>query len=627
MVAKTIDPQGGVGVLPPAKVPMEIGARTDQDKLVSILSGYLDEADNNRKAGLNPRDTKWTENLDLYWNRVDFSKKADWQAKETMPEVPTYVDRFAAALKEAIVATPEGFYTVVDPADKDGDMSHNIKKLTDQWLSICGRNQVGQLLPFPAVFEEQMKLGAIMACAQVVTWKNDVPNGRVAIESLDPRFVWLDHTYRNLYRIRRTEIDRHELGTMVKAKDSKGKPIFNLNEIERMVGQFSQSMADEAYKQELSGSGTQISSSRKPIQLDEYIATVVDEQGNVLADRALIVLADGKYVVRGPERNPFWHGKDWMLYTPLVTAPLSVYGRSYMEDFGSVASTFTTLTNMILDAVHTSSLRAFAVVPAMLANPGQLAEGISPNKMFMLEDGYKAEDFAKALELGTLPPEAVAVWKAMKSELSEAASLNEIGIGQFAPHARTSATEVTGTQQNSSALIRSVAQTVETRHLDPTLDLVWKTGLQHASPNDPALAAAVGQDMYDALIANRKELIKRPITFQSRGISSLIQRSQMFKSLIGLMSVIASNPNLLQEFMKEISVEKLVKRIFELANVDLSSIKMTEREKMMAQFTGPLNEAQAQAQNAPPNKGGGNQGKPAVQDLVRSMGIGQGQGG
>src|SRR5882672_4136565 len=193
---------GAVGLAPGGPVD----TKADDLEIVTALSSYWNEADQNRKSGLNPRDMKWEDNLNLYWNRYDFSKKAAWQAKETMPEVPAYVDRFAAALKQALVASPDGFYSVIDPADQEGDLAVSIKRMLDVWLSKVGRGQMGQLLPFSSVFEEQMKLGALMALSSVVTWKKDIPGGRVAIEPVDPRFVWLDHTYRNLYRIRRTEV-------------------------------------------------------------------------------------------------------------------------------------------------------------------------------------------------------------------------------------------------------------------------------------------------------------------------------------------------------------------------------------------------------------------------------------
>ena len=139
-------------------------------EIIKALERYRIEAEQNRASGLNPRDAKWSENLDLYWGRHDFSHKADWQAKVVMPEVPAFVDRFAAAMKEALVANYDHFYTVVDPADENGEMANTVKRVTDMWLSTCGRSQNGQPLPFPAVFEEQIKMGAITACCGTVLW-------------------------------------------------------------------------------------------------------------------------------------------------------------------------------------------------------------------------------------------------------------------------------------------------------------------------------------------------------------------------------------------------------------------------------------------------------------------------
>lgn len=575
--------------------PKLIGETTNDD-IVNTLVGYKNEAVEARKSGPNPRDDKWNENLDLYWGRYDFSAKANWQAKETMPEVPGFVDRFAAALKEAIMASPEGFYTIKDPSDTEGDISSAIKRATDVWLSTTGRNQNGSVLPFPAVFEEQVKMGAIMACASVTTWKEDYGKGRVAIETVDPRNVWLDHTYRNLYRIRRIEIDRHELNSMVDMEDSKGNPIFNLDEVSHLVGQLQQE--EQQRRTDLTGHGNMVTSTRNPIVLDEYVATVVGPDGKTIANKGLFVVANDRFLVRGPEANPFWHKKDWLTFTPLVTGPRSVYGRSYMEDFGSVAKTFNELTNMLLDAVHTSSLNAYVVVPSMLANPNQLAEGITPNKAFLLEEGFDPKMFAQKLELGTLPPDAIRMWSALKNELREAASMNEIGVGQLAPKSRTSATEIVESQQNSSALIKSMAETIETGWLNVNLDLVWKTGLQHVKPDDEMIRAAMGPEMFDAIYARRKEFVARNVTFQARGISDIIQKSKMLHALIQILGIIAQNEILLKAFLQEVDITLLVNKLFELSNIDLSKLKVTDRERLIRSATEPLNAAQDRANAA-----------------------------
>jgi hypothetical protein len=297
-----------------------------------------------------------------------------------MPEVSSHVDRFAAAMKDALVANPSGFYTVVDPTDKENDISNAIKRATDAWLSVCGTNMLGTPIGFPAVFEEQIKLGSLMTCSSVVNWKDDVKFGRVAVETVDPRLVWLDATGRNLYRVRRTLVDKHTLIKDAKMRDAKGRAIYNEEAIELLGSSIE--WEDLNRREQLTGDSQHASSTREPITLDEYMATVVTSDGRVLADNQLMVVANNQFLIRGPEKNPFWHGRDWLSYTPLVTAPLSVYGRSYMEDFGSIADTFNQLTNLILDAVHTSTLRAFVMVPAMLQDPAQAAEAVTPNKTY-----------------------------------------------------------------------------------------------------------------------------------------------------------------------------------------------------------------------------------------------------
>jgi hypothetical protein len=594
----------------PAIIPEQDEKST---KIVKALATYKTEAEHNRKSGMNPRDDKWRQNLDLYWNRYDHSNKADWQSKNVMPEVPAFVDRFAAALKEALVSTPTGFYTVTDPYDTENDLTTPIKNMTDVWLSVIGRNQIGQPMDFSTVFEEQMKMGALMAMSGVVLWKDDVPGGRVAFESVDPRFIWLDHTYRNLYRIRRTEVDAVDIARMASATSSKGNPIYNLPELNRLVGSLTQ---DRRQQEEMTGHGSEVRSDRKPIILDEYIASVVDEHGQLLMDNEVVIVANDEYLIRGPEQNPFWHKKDWMVYTPLMPVPLSPYGRSYMEDFGSIAKVFTDLTNLILDATYMASMNAYALVPSMLKDPTQVNSGIYPNKIFHLEEGYTVEDFAKKIELGSLDAGSIQIWQSIKNELSDAAGMNEIGLGQLPEKTHIAATAVAGAQQSSSAILRSVAQTVETRFLDPLLDLVWKTGLQHASPNDVRMANAVGKDMYTALLSRRRELIRQPITFQARGISGLIQKQQKLQALLGVMQVISQNENLLAAFMQRIDMNKFIDLLFMLSNVDLTKMAPSQREQMIKSVAQPMQEAAAGGQASPA-------GLKQMGDLATTMGVAQ----
>ncbi|MCH7944771.1 MAG: hypothetical protein IIC73_01970, partial [Armatimonadetes bacterium] len=476
------------------------------------------------------------------------------------------------------------------------DVARAVKNAMDVWLGSISTNQMGQPMSFAGVVEEQMKLGALMSTSAIVTWKTDVPGGRVSVDTVDPRSVWIDHTGRGLYRIRRIEIDKHELIRMAKEKDSAGNNIFNLEEIEKLSGM----ILEETQRglEASTGHGQEITSIRKPVVLHEYLATVLSNDGKVVEENKLFIVANNSVLIRGPEKNPFWHGKDWLVTTPLVSVPLSPYGRSYVEDFGSLANTFNELTNMILDAVFVSSMKSFAIIPSMLMNPQQAAEGMFPNKLWLLEDGQRAQDFMKEIDLGTLDPASIQIWQTLKNELTEAAAQNEVGLGQFAPKGRTSATEVLETKEGASALIRSIAENVETRLFNPMLDLIWKTGFQHVGKGDTAIARAMGPEMFTSLLARRKEMVTKPFTFSARGISTLLQKSRKLRTLLFALQTMSSNELLMKSFLERIDTGKLAEVILELLDIDLSKLQLSERERQIRGVVDMANQRQGQAEAA-----------------------------
>lgn len=566
--------------------------------IVDILNGYRREADTARRTGPEGRDDIWKSNVNLYWNRFDYSKKASWQSKEAMPEAPMFVDRWAAAMREALLAAGEWF-TVVDPADKENNLSVAIKKFIQVWLARCGRNQSGQPMPFDAVFEEQMKLAAMMAGCAAVTWKEDAQGrGYIAVDDVDPREFWLDPTGRGLYRVRRYQLDFFRLQQMKGLKDGEGSPIFNIG----MIDQLERTMDEEhtVEKEELAGHSRKTSTQRRPINIDEYLCTLLDREGNKVADNVLCVVANERFLIRGPEKNPFWHKMDWIVYAPAITVPLSVYGRTYMENWSSVARTFVELTNLLLDATFTQSMNAFAMVPDMLQDPAEANEGVHPNKTFMLEEGADARMFLQNVQLGSLPTSSVTIWQALKNELREGAAFSEIALGQLTQKSDTTATEVSASQQNSASLLRSIARTIEARFLEPILDLMWKLGLQHMRAGDEDLMEALGEENFSMFLAQRKALVNRRITFRARGLSALIERQQKLRTLLQTVQVLGSNPLFAQVFFTQVTnPQKLIETLLRYSGVDLDDLRPTARETQIAAIAQSAQQMQPQTGSPP----------------------------
>lgn len=549
--------------------------------LITILEAYRIEAWAARVSGRNPRDFKWRENLDLYWNRFDFSKKARWQSTAILPEVPQFVDRFAAAMTDALSGSDNGeFFTMEDPADAEEDITNACKKLLKVWLSEVGQTPNGHPISFLGMFPEFMKLGALMNIASICIWKQKPDGtGYVSLEPLDPRALWLDHTNRGMYRIRRIEIDKHEMLRLARETNKSGKKIYNLEQIASLASYLRVEMQEE--QRRLTGTGTEQTSWRKPLTLDEYLCTIVDTDGQVLATNALVVVANERFIIRGPEKNPFWHTHDWIVTTPLITVPLSPYGRSYMENMGSLARLFNDLTNLMMDAVYTSAMKAFAINPYMLEDPTQADEGLFPNVTYRMQDGSDPDMFMKEINLGQIPPDVFQIWTQLKAELRESANFNELSTGQFAPKGRTSAAETMTVQQNSDVVLRDIARNVETRWIEPNLDLIWKTGLQHMKRNDPRLIQAVGPEMYAALYARRKELVKRPYTFKARGISTMLAKQAKFRNFMQMLAVLQQNQQLMQAFFAKYQPDRVLSWLLYLQEIDPTKFEPTQRELQM----------------------------------------------
>lgn len=563
---------------PQRTIPDTQEGMSDED-LVKIFDGYRKEAEDGRRSGPAPRDTVWEANWDRYWGKYDNTKKAPWQSTYVMPEAPQYIDRWAAAMREALDTGGEWF-GVEDETGQNGPLMPHVTKLMKVLLGRCSITPDGHQADFSSVFEDQMKMGALMQLCASVTW--DESRQWPTVASVDPREVWVDPKLRHLYRRRRYMIDKHELRALAKEADGNGDKLYNETVIAALLTSIDEI---EREKEQSSGhsSGGQ-PTTRQEIQIEEWLATVVDNDGDVVVSRGLTVIANDRFAIRGPEENPFWHDTDWIVSTPLIPVPFSAYGRTYMEDWADVADAFVEMTRLILDGTFTSTLKAFAATPSMLNDPSQLANGIAPNTIFQLSDeGTDIKNFLKEIDLGTLPAESFQVWQALKQELRDGAKLSEIALGQLAPKQGTTATEISTVSQSGSAMVRSMARTVESRFVEPVLTLVYQTALQHM--DFTALASELGEETAMMLQARKEEFRDLKIKFRVRGISSIVDRQSQLRNMLALLQLVAQNELLFQEFVKNTSMRKTLNKLFQLFGIDMADLQLTKEEQAVEALT------------------------------------------
>ena len=570
----------------------------DDGELLQILRDYLNVGKTARETGLSARDAQWDANWDGYWARYEAKDKADWQAQEVLPEVQNLVDRFAASMRGALFSRPD-FYSIEDPLKRDSLVMQHLKNFTDLILDSSSSNVTGQPTGFQTTFGNIAKSGALMAMCGSCTW--DPIERKVRIEAVDPREIYFDPTGRGLFRVRQWEDDWHVLDEMAAIEDSEGEALYDLDAIAALQAGHDEEGRDDKAR----STGTDHvdeTTGRKPILFHEYLCDIINNQGELVAKNQLIVVANERVIIRGPEPNPYWHKRDWIVFAPAIGVPFSVYGRTFVEGFRQLVNTFIEMTNLILDASFTDSLNMFMIWPDALEDPDEAAEW-HPGKMFLADENWPpGQDFMKPVQSGRLGNNSMAVWQAMQAMVRDAASQNEMSLGQLPPKGDITAFEIGTVEQNRSELVRAIAADAESLVVGPLVELAWMTGLQHFDPKkDKSLARQLGPDVTDMLVSQRETFRHRRFRFRVYGITGAIRRSEKLQSLLGMLQIVAQNEQMMGAFLKRFSVDRLLEQVMELFGIDIPAIEKTEDEK---QRDAQLAAAQAQAQAAPGGAGG-----------------------
>lgn len=596
----------------------------DDSEIMQVLDEYFDEAENARETGFNPRHQVWEQNLHAYWMRNFFDDKMPWQSREVSADVPNFVERFAAVHRQALTQTPD-WAEVEDFRDQEGVYSRFGTRLTRLALDFAGTNATGQPVPFEFNFGTMCKTGALMEMAAAVIY--DPRNGRIAVEEVDPRQCYLDPTRRGLYRVRFYEVDKETLLRQAEIVDSAGEPIYRKEAIEQLVAHHDMDIAKN--QEDSSGQGSMLHSRRTPILYKEWLVDLIDRNGGdrgsrKVRERQLIVTANDHTIIRGPEPNPWWHQKDWVVMHPVLAAPLSaVGGRTYVELFRPAVETNENVMNRIIDIAQ-MNMNAYEVNPDVLDNVEQIEFGIAPNQTIMRsEDANPADRAITVIELGrTIGADLMRLWEASRQMAQEAAAQSDLSLGQTVQSGDTTATEIAASEQGQGSLNNSISMDIDMGFLGPIAELVYYTAIQKVGPDTPGIWNGLSEEYQQMLEASRAELRQRPIAIRARGLTKAVERRKRMRGLLGALNVIGGNPDLMAEFKKEFSTGKLLNVILEDMGVDIDRIKLSEQEKLQGIEQRAKALAAQQAQDAlskqfpggPPGSAGagGGSGRPPI---------------
>lgn len=605
---------------PRLETPEEQTVRLDKAALLVQILSYYDEAKTAREGGPRPRDQVWRDNDTAYWAGYDYSKKAEWQSTQRLPEVQNAVERFAAAIKLTLVSNPD-WYTIRDFLDKSNQIVPLIVQVVRVFLDRCGKNATGQPISFEGIFGDLVKAGAKRALCVAVVWEE----GRVQVQPVNAREIYLDPSGRGMYRIRRYMIDKSELENLAKRTTRDGQSLYNAAAIERLQAgapeqtEEEDKRADSTHDPKISADG------RSEIEILEFLGKINDRRGQLQANgkRQLVVIANRQEIIRGAEPNPMRHGHDWIIYAPMLRSPDSVYHRSYVESFAGLAAAFNDLTNLIMDGVAITSVPSYMAWPHLLEDPSQLNAGVAPGDTYIASDEAEVgKDFIKPVDRGSLGTFVFTVWNAIKQEFREATSQNELTIGQLT-RGETTATEVVKSSEGTDALKFSIADDLENHFLSVMIELVWLTAVQHLtdgtdqdangdSITDEEILAELTPEVAAMIVENREEFLSRRLRYKAKGITGSLERGTRARSLIAALQTIGANPILAEAFQREHSITKVIDVLLRDMNINVMELQKTDEEKMQDRRNALEAVANGGLGGAKAGAGGGGGGGPGL---------------
>jgi hypothetical protein len=351
---------------------------------------------------------------------------------------------------------------------------------------------------------------------------------------------------------------------------------------------------------------------RRRVVIDEFWGTMLNNDGSVAHRNIVAAVANGKFLIRAPEPNPFWHQESPFVVAPLLRVPHSVWHKAVFDHASDLNLAINEVFNLIVDGGMASVWGVRQLRLEDLEDPGQVANGIPQGATLVVKQTLPHN--AKVLETVTeadIPKEALAMYDLLNREFDEAAMTNDTSPGAMPPiSSKTPAVAFLQNSQSQNMMLDGIIQDLETEVITRVLRLSFLTILQNAD-TIPDKAFSNPFDKRVALMIVRAAAPERYAMFAGRaqfkvnGISSAMTKALDFQKMMALLQAMAIDPMLKQSFMMEYSPRKIIAQFFRTLNLNSEDFKKSPEEiKQMSQELARTNATNQMLQGGPKNSEG-----------------------
>lgn len=569
---------------------------SEMKDVVEITKVYREESDAARKNRMDLNEI----NFDAYHLRQDYSHKKSGQSREFLAKQQMAVEQISSFISQGLVDINQWFSVEKAPGS-------DVKLLTPREVEgvlQCQIDKVGML----SFMEDAMKLGllgSIMICKAGGKFSQKPKYYTEAkIENGSPRKVlkkeykkiwnmdwsmvrqqdyYPDPTGRGLYELQNIYMDLHEVEALAKGEDA----LYDM-EVFKQIGQSGDNddLIQKEYRSRETGQNVDTDSSRVVVKLTEGWGTLVDKTGKVVMDNCTWTVANDRWLIAKPKKNPFWHGMSPFVVTPIIRVPHSVWHRALMDAATRHNIAINELYNLIIDGGMMSTFGIKQLRPDWLEDTNQVSDGIFPG--ITLEANSKCPPGGKVLEridTSSLSAESLNVFNMINSEFQQSSLTNDLRMGVL-PARAVKATEVVEASQSITSVLTGTAKKIEQDFIQRLMNMSWMNIAQHFDQLDfDEIAAVVGEQKAYQLFAMGPEEIfadtAMGLKYKVFGVSRTLNKVKDFRKLTSLLQTIGSSEVLIEEFIKKYSFEKFLGEIMDSLDINTDKIKHDEVDQML----------------------------------------------
>lgn len=607
-------------------------SQEDKDRLTVIQA--IDACYIESKDSKLDREHRNRINRDSYLGRQDWSGKMEGQSTEFLPKVSIATEQMSAFIKKGLTQFGTWFSVEVDNNIRPIITGHQVGAilkafLNNMWATnnkttniqtVIGDGVKVGLLEAVPIFKVH---GSMMPTRRFVAERGEVElQGNAPVRAPQSLNIEEDEEWRlridlirfedyfpdpsgyGLYEIHECERDLHEV--MEAAEEG----LYIKSIVDELVDvDFKRHDDEERKAADMNQNETTKPQFRKTVVLREFWGTLLNSDGTVAHRNIVATVANGKYLIRPPEPNPFWHQQSPFVAEPLIRVPWSVWHKALYDEPSSLNLAINEIFNLMIDGGIASVWGTRQIRLEALEDPGQVSGGV-PQGATLAVNGtlpINGKVIERVIE-GDVPQDAFAIFGALNQEFAQAALTNEIKMGAI-PKKEVRATEVIEASQSQAVTLDGIVIDLENNVINRLLEKSWLTVLQNADafPQEVLLGAVdrrVGLILMRASPAERFALFAGMAKFQCFGLSATMAQAREFQKMMAITQSILQNPLLLQAFMKRFSADKTIDSMFRMMNFNPEQIMKGQEELTQEAQQQEAQRTQAAGQMTGSGKGG-----------------------